>query len=129
MLAWLAFETSYAQKNNTNLNLDSRPITTQGISLPQLITTNLNRSNLQFKINLSDGLKQPNLSVKFQKFVSDAKKQFTVTAGSSLSQTFSFTKNDNRDFYAMQGMTANVGADLKLFNKNDYFFQLGTEIV
>jgi hypothetical protein len=53
MLTWLAFKTSYAQNTNTNLNLDSRPITTQGISLPQLITTNLNRSKYQISRTMS----------------------------------------------------------------------------
>jgi hypothetical protein len=127
ILAWLLCEASYSQNKTTNLDFDSQPITTKGISLPQLITKNLNRSNLQFKLNLSEGLKRPDLSVNFKQFISDSKKQFTLSGGTGISHTLSFTKNDNRDFYLMNGINAHLGADLKLFNKKDYFLQIGTQ--
>ena len=58
-VAWLALESSFAQKTTSQINQDSQPITKTGIQLPQLITTDLNRSTLQYHVNLSQGLKNP----------------------------------------------------------------------
>ncbi|MDF1695862.1 MAG: hypothetical protein P1U56_08530 [Saprospiraceae bacterium] len=126
-LACLVYNTNYAQdKSNSDTN-ELQPITTTGISLPQLITTQLNRSELQFGINLSEGLEQPNLSIQFKKFISDQSKQISLNAGANLRHRISFDRSDNFDFYSIESISMDVGADLKLFNSNDYFIQFGTQ--
>jgi len=121
ILGLLSWHSILAQ-NDSN----SSPITTPGISLPQLITTNINRSNLQFGVNLSDGYEQPHLSVNYEKFISDESKQLKITSNGFLSQTLSLRNNDNRDFYKINALSFQLGANLKLFNKNDYFIEFGT---
>ena len=126
-LLWLGYSSSFAQVNTPNYTTDSQPITTSGISLPQLITTDLNRSELQFRMNLSEGLEHPHLSANYQKFISDKKKQFFINAGIRAVHSFSNSKNDDRDFYTLHNMSFNLGADLKLFNANNYFIEFGTK--
>jgi len=127
IFVWISCNTLFAQKSTPNNTQDSKPNTSQGISLPQLITTNINRSNLQFGINLSEGLKQPNLSVRYEKFISDEKKQLRINIGARVNHTFSFNGNENSDFYTINDMSINYGADLKLFNEQNYFLQLATQ--
>ncbi len=127
LFIWLSCHSIFAQNNSTRSIKDSQSITTTGTILPQLITTNINRSNLQFGVDLSRGLESPNLSVNFQKFISDEKKQLTITGGTNLSHSFSFRSNDNFDFYAINNISLNLGADLKLFNDKNYFVQFGTQ--
>lgn len=126
-LAWLALESSYAQNDTKYFNQDSEPITKTGIQLPQLITIDLNRTTLQYSLNLSQGLSNPNLGVHFEKLISDAKKQFTFYGTAGLNHSISISDNDNRDFYTLNSMTTNFGADLKFFNDEDYFIQIGTQ--
>lgn len=124
---WLGCNSIFAQVNKSNYASDSQSITTNGITLPQLITTDINRSELQFGVNLSQGLEQPDISARFKKFVSDKNKQFTITSGVYVHHSLSFNQNDNRDFYRLNGLTASLGADLKLFSAQNYFIQIGTQ--
>ncbi len=126
LLAWLACQSILAQNNTTNTQENSSPITT-GISLPQLITTNINRSNLQYGLNFSNRLEHSNLSLNFKKIKSDDSKQLTITGGFHLNQSFSFSRNDNTDFYSINHTSFHLGANLKLFNKNNYFIEFGTQ--
>lgn len=126
LLIGLFSHSSYSQKIDFKSKEKSQPITTEGISLPQLITTNINRSNLQFGVNLTQGLKNPSLSINFEKFKSDNKKQLTIVGGALLDQSLSFEKGDRIDFYTINSSTLNLGVDMKLFNKSNYFLQLGT---
>lgn len=125
ILAFLISQSSYSQNETADLN-SAPPITTTGISLPQLITTDLNRSNLQFGINLTDGLYHPHLSTNYEKFISDNNSQFSITGGLQLRHRFSF-ETDAEDFYTFQSAIANFGADLKFFNANDYYIQVATD--
>ena len=127
LLVWLFCHSSYAQKTSTPITKDSESITKTGISLPQLITTDINRSKLQFGVNLSEGLKQPNLSASFKKFISNKNKQFTFNGGLVLSHTFAFEENDFQEFYNINSVSINLGADLKFFNEKNYFIQIGTQ--
>ena len=124
--AWLVFNSSNAQSSIQQFNTVPPPITKTGIQLPQLITIDLNRSTLQFKIDLSQNITNPNLQVDFHKLMSDSRKQFTLSGGAKIDHSLNFRPNDFQDFYTLNGMSSNLGADLKLFNGNDYFIQIGT---
>jgi len=124
---WLGYISSFAQVNKPNYTTDSQPITTTGISLPQLITTDLNRSELQFGVNLSNGFNQPNFTVNFKKLISDKNKQLTITSSAQMNHSLSFSRLDRQSFYNLNSLSLNLGADLKLFNKNNYFIQIATQ--
>ena len=124
---WLGYHSSFAQATSATSQIDSPPITKSGITLPQLITTDIKRSNLHFGLNLSQGLKQPHLSANYQKFISDKKKQFSINARVGLNHSLSFQKNDNQDFYNFFSLSLNLGANLKAFNQKNYFIEVGTQ--
>lgn len=126
LIFWLLCQSSYSQIKKNHYKVNTQPITTTGISLPQLITKNINRSELQFGVNLSQGIEHPTLSANYKKIISDDKKQLTIIGGALLDQSISLEKNDNEKRYSINGMSISLGADLKLFNKNDYFIQIGT---
>lgn len=122
ILGWLVWHTISAQDQSPK----STPLTQTGITLPQLITTDFNRSNLQFHVNLTDGFERPNFSVNYEKFISDHRKQLRIFGGADLDHTVSFQGNDGLSLYSVDNMSVTVGANLKLFNKNDYFVEFGT---
>ena len=112
------------QENKSN---DAQKITTPGIKVPQLITTNIKRQNLSFQFNYNHSRFNSNrLSANLSSFISTKNKQINIFGSAgytnnsrSLSDIISLTRN--------YSASINLGLNAKFFNAKNQFFEFGLQ--
>ncbi len=110
-----------------NKNDDAQSITTPGIKVPQLITTNIRRQNLSFQFNYTQNRFNSNwLSANLGSFISTKNKQISIfgSAGySNNSRSLSDMISLNRNY----SVSFNLGLNAKFFNSRNQFFEFGIQ--
>jgi len=123
MLLWLLLYCgAMLAQNTTPSNDTSASADDKKSMLPQLITIDLNRNDLQFGLDLSEGLNTPNLSARIERFTSNENRQIRLFARSDLNHRLSFNNNDFFDFYTLHNLGIQLGAEATFFNENNLFF-------